>query len=241
MSRLRLAGVIGVSAALLGFANTLPAWGHSSALRLTCKAIGNTCTVRIPITAADNNVHVVITTPRRNDGAMITDNNHKPFSAMYNADETSSGMTFTLRGVASVAPGTVLEIIFKLVSAGAPARTSPAATASSPAASAGGSLSLSGPTSNKIGASFAYKVSADASAPSVFLAFEVSGGSCASAASSYSRTSARVHESVPAGAFSVTFHLVAEPAGTFALCIYLVNATTNATEAHAGAHWTNGA
>jgi hypothetical protein len=245
MSRLRTSGVAVAAAVMLcGSGGALPAWGHASALRLSCTAVANTCTVRIPITTADNNVQVVITTPRRNHGALITDNNHKPFSAMYNVDETSSGMTFTLKGVASVVPGTVLEIVFKLVpvgSAAAESGTTAAASTSSSAAAGKGSLALSGPAANKVGTSFAYKVSADVSVPAVFLAFEVSGDSCASAASAYSRSSARVHESVPAGSFSVTFHLVAEPSGTFALCIYLVSPTTNATEVHAGAHWTNGA
>ncbi len=93
--------------------------------------------------------------------------------------------------------------------------------------------------SNKVGSSFAYEVAATASAPADFLAFEIPGSSCAAAASAYSRSSARIHEAVPAGTFNVTFNLVAEPAGTFALCVYLVSPTSSGTEAHAGAHSTN--
>ncbi len=212
----------------------------TTVLRPTCVVSGNTCTVRMPMTAADNNASVVITTPRANHGALITDNNHKPFNAMYYADETSKGMTFELQGVGRLVPGTVLIITFKLLPVGSkPASTTPTPSPSTSAGSA--ALSLIGPTSNKVGSSFAYKVSADAAAPALFIAAEVSGSSCAASASAYGASSERVHQSVRAGAINVTLHFVAEPAGTFALCVYLVNPTTHATEAHAGAHWTNGA
>ena len=189
--------------------------------------------MRIAITAADEGAHVVITTPRKNTGANISDSNHTPFTAMYNADETPSGMTFELHGVSSVAPGTVLIIVFKLVPAGA------ASSGPSPAASGSGSLKLSGPTSNKLGSSFTYSLSADAHSAAVLEVFEEPGSACAGSASGYPLSTARVHQSVPAGAFTVDFHLTAEPAGSFALCAYLVDPSTKATEARAAGHWTN--
>ncbi len=191
------------------------------------------------MSAADDNVNVVITTPRPNHGADITDNNHKPFTAMYNVDENSRGITFQLQGTTSLAPGTVLIIIFKLAPIGStPASTTPAST-STPTTSGTAALSLSGPSSNKLGSAFSYKVSGNPSAAAEFVAVEVTGSACAASASAYSASSERVHQTVPAGAFDVTFHLTAEPAGTFALCVYLLNPATHATEAHAGAHWTN--
>lgn len=194
----------------------------------------------MPMSAADNNVSVSVTTPRKNHGADITDNNHTPFDAMYNVDETSTGITFELQGTTGLKPGTVLIIVFKLVPVGSPA-ASGAAAAPATTSSGTSELSLSGPSANKLGSSFVYTVSAHPDAASLLLAFEIPGSSCAATASAYARSSARVHQSVPATAFSVTFHLVAEPAGTYALCLYLVDPTTSATEAHAGAHWTNAA
>jgi hypothetical protein len=105
--------------------------------------------------------------------------------------------------------------------------------------SGSGGLSLSGPRSNKLGSSFSYVVSATTSSAAIFAAFEVSGATCAASAAGYPASAERVHEPVPVGSFHVTFHLVAEPAGTFALCLYLLNPSTHATEAHAGGHWTN--
>lgn len=206
-------------------------------LRPRCVVSGNACTVRIPITNALNNVSVDITTPRKNHGAYITDNNHSPFNAMYNADETSTGMTFTLMGVASTRPGTVLVIVFKLVPAGS--SSPPSGKPSPPVTSGTGALSLTGPRANKLGSSFSYAVVAKTTSAAVFAAYELTGAACAASASGYTASQQRVQEPVPAGSFHVVFHLVAEPAGTFALCLYLLNPATHATEAHAGAHWTN--
>lgn len=214
--------------------------GQAKVLHPVCVVSGDTCTVRMAMSAADNNVSVSITTPRKNHGAVITDNNHTPFNAMYNVDETSTGISFELQGTSGLAPGTVLIIVFKLLPAGSPAASAaPAAPAS--ASSGTGELSLSGPSSNKLGSSFVYTLSAHPAVAALLLAFEIPGSSCAAVASAYSRSSARVHQSVPASAFRVTFHFTAEPAGAYALCLYLVNPATSATEAHASAHWTNAA
>lgn len=238
----RSSGAAAALAVAVAVGATSAAWGRLATLRPACPPVGNSCTVRIPITLSDNGVQVVITTPRKNHGALISDSNHSPFGAMYNVDETSSGMTFELRDVASVRPGTVLVITFKLdpVASSRPSGASSPAGATSPAASSGGgSVSVRGPATVKLGSAFTEAVSADATAPALFLVFEVPGATCAAAASEYSRSSERVRESVPAGAFDVTFHLVAEPAGTEALCVYLVNPSTGATESHGGAHWTS--
>ena len=192
------------------------------------------------MTAAVNNTSVVVTTPRPNHGALLTDNNHKPMTAAYNVAETSHGITFELRGTTSEYPGTVLIIVFKLDATGATTGASTTSSASGGSSASGSrALSLSGPTANKLGSKFSYKVSAVVASPSLFLAFNPAGSTCAASASAYSRSNARVHQSVPAGSFNVTFNLVAEPAGTFALCVYLVNQTTGATVARAAAHWTN--
>ena len=78
---------------------------RAKVLQPLCVVSGNTCTVRMPMSSADNNTDVVIKTPRPNHGADIGDNNHKPFTAMYNVDETSRGITFQLQGVGSLYPG----------------------------------------------------------------------------------------------------------------------------------------
>jgi hypothetical protein len=196
--------------------------------------------VRIPLTAAVDNTDVVVTTPRPNHGALISDNNHKPDSAMYNVDENHHGITFQLMDTTSQYPGTVLIIVFQLdpVGSTSTSSTAPSAGGSTPAGT--DTLTLSGPTANKLGSTFSYKVSADLGAPALFLAFNPAGSTCAATASSYARSSARVHQTVPAGSLTFTFNLVAEPAGAFALCVYAVNPSTGATEAHAAAHWTNG-
>ena len=41
-------------------------------------------------------------------------------------------------------------------------------------------------------------------------------------------------------AYEAVLKLTVQPAGPFALCVYLVNPASGATEAHAAAHWTNG-
>jgi hypothetical protein len=159
---------------------------------------------------------------------------------MYNVDENHHGITFQLVNTTSQPAGTVLIIIFQLDPVGS--TTNSSSTTPTPGASTssgGNTLSLSGPTTNKLGSKFNYEVSAHLAAPALFLAFNPAGTTCAATASSYPRASAHVHQSLPSGSLALTFNLVAEPAGSFALCVYVVNPSTGATEAHAAAHWTN--
>jgi hypothetical protein len=116
--------------------------------------------------------------------------------------------------------------------------------------SAGNSLRLSGPKSNKMGSDFNYTISGTASSPANYVVaweqFYPNGG----CASTYLEESTRaflpdtygltlwVNRTVSHN-YSLLAQFGAAHLGKHGVCAYLINLTTGDTYAYAGAFWTN--
>lgn len=123
---------------------------------------------------------------------------------------------------------------------------------SAPAATAGSSLHVAGPTSNVIGASFDETVSGFAASPADHVvAWEqfYKNTGCAStyteeksresAANTYALTSWIDQAVTPGQSYSAVAHFSAQRSGTHGLCAYLINQSTGRTYAYDGIWWDN--
>lgn len=123
---------------------------------------------------------------------------------------------------------------------------------SAPAATAGNSLHIAGPTSNVMGASFAETVSGFAASPAdrvvAWEQFDKSTG-CAdtyadeksreSAPNTYGLTSWLDQAVTPGQSYSAVARFSAQRSGTHGMCAYLINQSTGTTYAHDGIWWDN--
>ena len=111
-------------------------------------------------------------------------------------------------------------------------------------------LKLTGPKTNKAGASFVYKISGSANGATNFVVaweqfYEQSG-----CARTYAAESARAFQpsyavtlfldEAVSHSFSTSEDFYAAHPGKHGLCAYLINLSTGDTYAYAGAFWTNG-
>ncbi|MGA3352033.1 MAG: hypothetical protein ABSD85_02465 [Acidimicrobiales bacterium] len=116
--------------------------------------------------------------------------------------------------------------------------------------SAGSSLKLTGPKTNKMGAGFVYKISGTAKGAANFVVaweqfYEQSG-----CAKTYAAESTRAFQpsyavtlfldEAVSHSFSTREDFYAEHSGKHGICAYLINLSTGDTYASAGAFWTNG-
>jgi len=144
------------------------------------------------------------------------------------------------RGLLVAAIATVLTAV-PCVASGAAIRTSQ---------SGGNSLKLSGPTSNKIGASFKYSISGTAVSPADYVVAWEQYYPQAGCASTYAAESTRAFLPDTYGvtlfedrSVSHTYSMVeqfgADHVGKHGICAYLIDLATGDTYAHAGQFWTN--
>ncbi|MGO9962942.1 MAG: hypothetical protein ACLPUG_05860 [Acidimicrobiales bacterium] len=116
--------------------------------------------------------------------------------------------------------------------------------------SAGSSLKLNGPTSNKLGKPFEYTISGTAVGPANYVVaweqFYPQGG----CASTYAAESTRVYLPNTYGLtlfenrsvsqnYSMVEHFGADHVGKHGVCAYLIDLATGNTYAYAGQFWTN--
>lgn len=122
----------------------------------------------------------------------------------------------------------------------------------SPASAGGYSMKVSGPPTNKMGTDFSYVISGTAGGPANHVvAWEqyTKGSGCAPTFAAESVRANFVPSSVygltawtnqsVSSSYSVTAAFGAAHLGVHGICAYLINYTTGATYAEAGAFWTN--